>query len=173
MAPLIAVYHPVFATFQKKMSAPLDDFKFSSDDLREVHKLVINSLSLYQNESLRKNDLNDFRLVHDDILESTVLGDGHSFTPDGNTRVFCKLTKGLALRAVTSFTEIKNEIGEGGSDPIHQAQCDYVAYYSAAVVGLLFFVLFFRFANSCHFSTNLFEMYAVVPHFSLAFLTLL
>jgi len=32
--------------------------------------------------------------------------------------------------AVSEFTEVKTGIGEAHSDPIHQAQCDYVAYYS-------------------------------------------
>ena len=120
------------------MTTPLDDFKFSGDDLHQVHQFVINSLALYTNETIRTEKL-DLRLVHETILEPTKFTDGsESFSPDGCTRVTCKLFK-AALRAVTSFTEIKNGIG---SDPIHQAQCDYVAFYSAEAVGLL--SLFFQ-----------------------------
>lgn len=139
-ALLIAIYHPIFATFQKKMTTPLNDFKFNSDDLCQVHKFVINSLAFYQNVDFYKKNLNDFWLVHDDILKSTILRNRYSFTPDGNTWTSCKLSKGPALCAVTSFTKVRNGIGEGGSNPIHQVQCDYVAYYSAEVVGLFFFL---------------------------------
>jgi len=123
------------------MATPLDDFTFSGDDLRQVHQFVINSLALYANETIHMANL-DLRLVHETLLESANFTD--AFSPNGCTRVTCKSLK-VALRAVTSFTEIKNGIGEGGSDPIHQAQCDYVAFYSAEAVGLL--SLFFRVAN--------------------------
>jgi len=126
------------------MATPLDDFTFNGDDLRQVHRFVINSLAFYMNKTIRTENLN-LALVHETILEpAKFTGASKSFVPDGCTRVTCKLFK-AALRAVTSFTEIQNGIGEGGWDPIHQAQCDYVAFYSAEAVGLL--SLFFRVAN--------------------------
>lgn len=64
------MYHSIFAPFQNKITAPLDEIQFS--------------------------------------------------------RVTWKSFKSLALRVVNTFTKIR-EIREGGSDPIHQAQCGYMA----------------------------------------------
>jgi len=60
---------------------------------------------------------------------------GTIFKPDGYMPTMCMELKDYAA---AGFTEVKNGIGEGGSDPIHQAQCDYIAYYSAENVTLFF-----------------------------------
>ena len=122
------------------MTTRLDDFEFSSDDLRQVHKFIAKSLALYQNEDIRMVNLDDFHLVHKGILDSVKFQRKlKTFTPDGITRVACKSFKAPALRAVISFTEIRNGTRKGGSNPIHQAQCDYVAFYCAEALHFFFF----------------------------------
>ena len=163
------------------MTTRLDDFEFSSDDLRQVHKFIAKSLALYQNEDIRMVNLDDFHLVHKGILDLVKFQRKlKTFTPDGITRVACKSFKAPALRAVISFTEIRNGTRKGGSNPIHQAQCDYVAFYSAEALHFFFFSflcselqthdhLLFFFTDS----VGLFEMRVVVPHSSLVLLALI
>ncbi len=40
--------------------------------------------------------------------------------------------------AAISSTELKNGIGEGGSESYLQSQCDYLAFYSAVLVRVFF-----------------------------------
>ena len=71
-------------------------------------------------------------LVGEQTLRKTdILRDnGKHYTPDGCVFVQCeKFVR--HDEAASAFNEVKNSIGEGGSDPIQQAQCDYVLYYSA------------------------------------------
>ena len=60
-----------------------------------------------------------------------------TFRPDGLMRSVCEQLPGRDTAAY-EFTEVKNGIGEAHSDPIAQAQCDYVAYYSDKAVSFFF-----------------------------------
>ena len=64
--------------------------------------------------------------VHFDILAKSCFPTGKSMMePDGT--ILCQLRSNLA--AALCFTKLKNEIGEGGCDPMRQAEIDYVCFY--------------------------------------------
>ena len=135
-APPIEIYHPVFATFRRKMARPAEDFKFSATELRQVHTLITNSLEFYDNEDARKIQLDILRgLVHQQALDSRVIfnGGGKKIKPYSASYTTCQNLPGKDNAAIL-LTELKNGIGDGGSDPISQSQCDYTAFYSADLV---------------------------------------
>jgi hypothetical protein len=81
------------------------------------------------------------KLVHPEVLCTTEITDGGQvFKPDGFMKCECPRLPDNPT-AAPGITEIKNGIGEAHSDPIHQAQCDYVTYYSAIPVHSLFISL--------------------------------
>ncbi|KAF8958803.1 hypothetical protein BDZ97DRAFT_1840790 [Flammula alnicola] len=132
-APPIEIYHPVFATFRRKIAQPTKDFKFSAAELGQVHTLIVNSLAFYDSEDARKIQLDVLReLVHQQVLDSRVIsnGGGKKINPDGAGYTTCQNFPRKDNAAIL-FTELKNGVGEGGSDPISQSQCDYIAFYSA------------------------------------------
>jgi len=115
------------------MEAPLADFDFSFTELDAVYCFIVNSLAFYDDKTVRKSQLAHLSsLVHHDVLRTVELPTAASYlNHDGIT--FSETCRSLSIyhKAATSFTEIKNGIGEGESDPIHQGQCDCVAYYSS------------------------------------------
>ena len=140
-APPLSIYHPVFATFKQQMAEPLDRKTFSDTELRNAHQLIVDSVAFYVDEKARifkiQESLNV--LVSPELLWNTEIPFGQrTFKPDGMMRCTCEKFPSCETGAY-EFTEVKNGIGEAHSDPIHQAQCDYVAYYSDKAV--LFFLL--------------------------------
>jgi len=133
-APPIEIYHPIFAKFRSGISGSIDKSSFTPNELRMVCDLVTSSLAFYENEDARIKDITTAMnaLVDDQVLRRTeiVRDNGKTYKPDGAVFVQCeKFVK--RDQAASAFTEGKNGIGEAGSDPIHQAQCDYVLYNSA------------------------------------------
>ena len=61
---------------------------------------------------------------------------GRSFSPDAV--VYSGRGGNQTPEIPLAIIEVKNEIGMGGSDPIAQAQCDYLAFYSSKQVSLLY-----------------------------------
>ncbi len=133
-APPIEIYHPTFAKFRHEISVKIDKSSFTPNELSMAFDLVINSLAFYEDEDARIRDITTAMnaLVDDQVLRRTeIMRDcGKLYKPDGSIFVQCEKFPSRD-EAATAFDEIKNAIGEGGSDPIHQAQCDYVLFYSA------------------------------------------
>ncbi len=133
-APPIEIYHPVFAKFRREMSRPINKSSFTPDELSMAFDLVTNSLAFYENEDDRIKAITTAMnaLVDDQVLRRTeIMRDGGKFyKPDGSIFVQCEKFS-RRDQAATGFNEVKNHTGEGGSDPIHQGECDFVLYYSA------------------------------------------
>lgn len=137
-APSISIYHPVFAKFQQEIARPINKASFTDEELAKTLELVTKSLAFYKNEDTRIDQIDDAMraLVDSDVLyKAEIKEHGNLFKPDGLMRCECKKFPNRDV-AARGFTEVKNGVGEGASDPIHQAQCDYVAYYSAEKVYL-------------------------------------
>ena len=135
-APPIEIYHPAFATFRTKAAAGIDHTIFNPQDLNLAYDLVVNSADIYKNEDERKKNLSSLgNFVHFDILAKLSFPTGKSaMEPDGT--ILRRFRANVA--ATLCFTELKNEIGEGGCDPMRQAEIDYVCFYSAEQVRLFF-----------------------------------
>ena len=140
-APPIEIYHPIFAKFRHEISVKIDKSSFTPNELSMAFDLVTNSLAFYEDEDARIKDITTAMnaLVDDQVLRRTeIMRDcGKFYKPDGSIFVQCEKFPSRD-EAATAFDEIKNAIGEGGSDPIHQAQCDYVLFYSAKDVRCYF-----------------------------------
>lgn len=130
-APPIEIYHPVFAKFRRETSGPIHKASFTPDELESAFELVICSLAFYDDvyDRIRAIENHLMALVDTEVVRVNYIrrDNGDIFAPAGSILVPCE--KLGDHDAVTAFTEIKNGIGEGAADPIHQAQCDYVLYY--------------------------------------------
>ncbi|KAF9777978.1 hypothetical protein BJ322DRAFT_1131556 [Thelephora terrestris] len=125
--PPITIYHPVFAKFLQLMAEPRNP---THEELNLAHDFVCLASAYHKDEATRIGELsfNMRAAVHFGIPGPIQLAyqsrqlvlDGvvtSAATPDG-------------FRTIAAILEVKAEIGEGGSDPIAQAECAYVAVYS-------------------------------------------
>jgi hypothetical protein len=139
-APPLPIYHPVFATFKQQIGEPIDKATFTSAELRNAHQLIVDSVAFYPDEKSRISKIQESLnvLVSPELFWNSEIPFGQrTFKPDGMMRCICERFPGRDTGAY-EFTEVKNGIGEAHSDPIHQAQCDYVAYYSDKAVRFFF-----------------------------------
>jgi hypothetical protein len=140
-APPVEIYHPVFAKFKQQIAEPIDKATFTDKELRNAHRLIIDSVAFYANEKDRILKIQESLdvLVSPELFWNTEIPFGErSFKPDGMMRCACDSLPHCDTGAY-EFTEVKNGIGEAHSDPIHQAECDYVAYNAAKAVRVFFF----------------------------------
>ncbi|KAH9948021.1 hypothetical protein B0H21DRAFT_708046 [Amylocystis lapponica] len=112
--PPITLYHPVFAKFLQLMVEPQI---FSDEELNNAQSFITLAVAYYKEEAIRKRKLQLVMgaAVHKNILVS----EGLSYT----------YTRWLLDHY--AIHEVKLEIGDGGSDPIAQGECVYVAIYSS------------------------------------------
>ncbi|THV06215.1 hypothetical protein K435DRAFT_744024 [Dendrothele bispora CBS 962.96] len=128
-APPITIYHPVFSEFICSMSVPTEGLEFTHEELDTAVSLIIAGCHIYENESARRQGI--YAALEGFVVNSPI--DYHdeknirrSFTPDAFLRVSCSEMPGN-VGAYSVIHEVENEIGEGASDPITQAECDYKA----------------------------------------------
>ena len=103
MPPPITIYHPVYAKFIQMMAEPQE---FTHEELDSAQKFVTQAAAYYKSEDEQKTETSEMGSV----VNSKVRDGFHT---------------------VAAITEVKAEIGEGGCDPIAQAECAYVAIYSS------------------------------------------
>ena len=128
MPPPITIYHPVFAKFLQLMAEPPDP---THEELGQAHEFVFLASAYYRYEAERVEKLSHTMntAVHRDILGTRVLSYTSS-RPTSGGFVFSGSTPN-GFSTVAAILEAKAEIGEGGNDPIAQAECAYVAVYSS------------------------------------------
>jgi len=101
------------------------------EELEQAQIFIIAASDYYRDEAERVVRLSSIMKtgVHNDILGMRTLSYVSSqFTSDGV--VFSREAPG-GFSTIVAIIEVKSEIGEGGSDPIAQAECAYVAAYSS------------------------------------------
>lgn len=103
-----------------------DDIKLSHNELEHAYNFMHQALNFYTTGRERASVLSGIRdaLGSKFFTESSPVGS--SFRPDGLIDHQTRLGT-----AYTCIQELKNEIGEGNSDPIRQAEYDYVAICSS------------------------------------------
>lgn len=122
--PPVQIYNPAFVTFIREMSRPYEAMEFSGEELEKARKLINISLDFHRDEI---NLLQAFG----DLYPRKVYTDIGDITLSGATGIICPAAK---RQAIVRIFEVKNEIGEGGSDPIAQAECDFVTICSSEEV---------------------------------------
>ncbi|EKM53157.1 uncharacterized protein PHACADRAFT_210864 [Phanerochaete carnosa HHB-10118-sp] len=126
--PPTQVYHPAFATFLRMMRDPQ---QVSHEECGWALEYIDKSSRYYATEDDRKREMVTMTTaVHSRILDTLEfsLAPSRKFRPDGVIQT-SRRPPGLKMSPVLCIHEIKNEIGEGGSDPFAQAECCYVAIY--------------------------------------------
>lgn len=128
-APPITIYHKVFPKFLNEMeTTPSEDY--TNNELRIAHRFILKASSFYRDKTERVYDSSSkFQEMGIPILNK----DSHKLygcdaEPDGF--IFCSRRAG-DFYPTYIFTEISNEMGEGGFDPSATADRDYVATYSS------------------------------------------
>lgn len=129
--PPIQIYHPVFASFIRDS---LDTrAELTPDILDTALHLINSSLWFYKDELRRRAALVKLRFwgsmstIEFDIGKTAICPNGVLTVehPKGN-------------KMVVEIVELKNEIGEGGSDPIMQAERSYASIVCSPNVSVFF-----------------------------------
>ncbi|KAJ8694103.1 hypothetical protein PTI98_009036 [Pleurotus ostreatus] len=128
--PSIAIYHPIFAIFQRALSQTPLPGDISREDLDSASLLISLSTQYYTTEPERQYAISsvvEALLGPSFVFRETLIRCGIiSFTLDGNRRANC----GLFKRTDPNVT-IPNGIGLGESDPIEQAETAYLIVATA------------------------------------------
>ncbi|KAF5376619.1 hypothetical protein D9757_009605 [Collybiopsis confluens] len=130
--PPIAIYDPVFAKFRHEMATSTDTLVFSQGELDSAAKFIDASLRLYPNKHSRKNALERLSILGGGYWDTKDTLVNNSYVkPDGGRWVNSIIDSKSGPRAFSSLGELKNGGGDGGCDPMDQAQCDYIKIVSS------------------------------------------
>ena len=113
----------------------LDDADLTDDDLSLARSFVERATQFYDVDHQRLDAVRPSMqaAIHQDILDETTLKFGtKELSPDGRVR---SISTPDGFEIIKALVEGKNEIGLGRTDPIVQAECDYVAIYTSDEVG--------------------------------------
>ena len=123
--PPISIYHPVFFQFARNLSNPNSN-PLTPSALGGALNIIQSFLQLYPSEHAKRDAIGRTCLFFKD--ESSLLtptefsrGSVKTFSPDG--RLKSRTPFGIAIPS--ELIEVKNEIGEGGSDAVALVQRDY------------------------------------------------
>jgi hypothetical protein len=129
--PPIQIYHPVFATFIRELFDTTTTLLPRTLDM--ARELIDVSLEFYESELQRKAQLQKLKFWDSISIESTdYILDKSAIHPDGSITVHPPDGHRTAILIV----ELKNEIGEGSSDPIMQSERSWASICCSSMVGL-------------------------------------
>ena len=128
--PLVQIYNPAFVTFIREMSHPCTTVEFSDVELDNALDFIDASLSFYEHRFDRRTKIHELKALGC-LGFSEIFHEPRVIRHDGTTTVICPTS---GQEAVVRIVEMKNEIGEGGSDPIAQAECGFVLICSSQKV---------------------------------------
>ena len=123
----------------QEYSALVDPAGISRKDIISASNLVADSANYYKEEKARLRKISP-HLAHflGTEWEGEFVSEDQKWIPDGHNKVTCPLSKsggGGVLSPVSLFFELKNGIGAGQTDPVEQAQHDYVLLCTSEEAG--------------------------------------
>ena len=121
------LYHPAFVNFIQEISQPIEKVDFDHEELDQAADFIYASLDFFQDENSRQICLNKLEGALGKLAIQELSIDARIIKLDGITTVRCSSGE----EAVVRIVELKNEIGEGDSDPIAQAECGFVIISSS------------------------------------------
>ena len=130
IAPPVQIYNPAFVTFIREMSHPCSTIEFSHKELDKALRFIYASLGFYGDKSDRRAMVHDLHALGN-LFPPEINLRSRIIEPDGTATVRCHTTN---QEAIVRIVEMKNEIGEGRSDPIMQAECGFVLICSSEEV---------------------------------------
>jgi len=147
--PLLAPYFPAFAAFCQELSSVDKTASVSPDELRAAMEIIILSTAFHKDEETRRKIIHPTALfgykwaTYSKVAQPALAG--RKMYPDLHRTCSCPGVGACGHRiAYPEFVEMKVEVGLGGSDPIVQAECDYVAVYTSEDVRFPPLLLFLR-----------------------------
>ena len=129
--PPVQIYHPVFAKFIREIYRPVKAGDLTDEELEGAVAFMHASLDFYEDESGRQDSLNKVKEALGEFATPRMRIDARPILPDGTTYVLCQSTKEFATVCIT---ELGNEIGEGGFDPMMEAEREFVWTCSSEMV---------------------------------------
>ena len=129
--PPVQIYHPAFTTFIREASRPIPVGELA-EELDLAMKFIFASLDFFEQGSDRRVKLNNLK-AFGDLIAPEIKVDARKISPDGMTTIFCPSAE---RDAIVRIVEVENDIGEGGSDPIMQAECGFAIICSSEMVTL-------------------------------------
>ena len=126
--PPITVYHPVFARFLQLMREEREGF--TSKELNLAQNFICGALRGYSTKGERIRASGAMaQALHRQLFRTNDFPFARGYLElDGAVRS-ARAPNGFDT--LSAIVEVKSEIGDGHSDPIVQAECDYVAIYSS------------------------------------------
>ena len=124
-----------FSDFQHALSLPPTQTEFSPRELDSAFGFMTALLKLYPSKQDRQAALQEERFAGSAMFKGGALP-GVRCKTDGYLSVPCQILGELRFLVFYCLQELKNEIGEGGSNPMRQAECDYIALVSSRMVRL-------------------------------------
>jgi hypothetical protein len=122
-SPPVAVHHSVFAKFVQMMVDDETNMAIGSAQLEKALEFVLAAAEYYEDETQRAAALRPFLQDALPISHELFSFESQKLTPD-----HCRSSGTIHFFPVLSaLLELRNEVGEGGSNPLVQAECDYVA----------------------------------------------
>ena len=127
----VQLYQPAFAKFIREISRPVKAGELPREELDGAAHFIDTSLSFFQDEAHRQTSLHNLDGALGKLTAQQINVDARVIKPDGTTVVPCPSAE---KEAVVRIVELKNEVGEGDSDPIMQAECGFVLICSSEMV---------------------------------------
>jgi len=116
--------------FIREMSNPCTTVEFTDAELDNALDFIDTSLSFYKDGSYRQTKIHELQALGC-LISPEIYLEPRVIKLDGTTTVTCPSSR---QEAVVRIVEMKNEIEEGGSDPIAQAECGFVLICSSKKV---------------------------------------
>jgi len=130
--PPLSIYHPIFSTFMREYSVPVDHARISEEDMISASNLMANAAKYYKEVSDRLCNIGpDLAHFLDIQWEAAFISAARKWVPDGNTKVTCPLSKRGILSPATLFFQLK----KGHADPVEQAQHDHLLLCTSPEAG--------------------------------------
>ena len=130
--PCLSIYHPIFQEFMQAYNSPIKVDTITSHDYTLANQLVSSSVKYFPKERDRFRVIRPYLkryLGEHFVAQGKILSPNKNWTPDGHANVKC----GLYDEGESGYDwmtklilEINNGFGVGNSDPVEQAQRDYV-----------------------------------------------
>ncbi|KAI0090513.1 hypothetical protein BDY19DRAFT_935555 [Irpex rosettiformis] len=136
LPPPIVIAHPIFARFMGLQSGCSPSVPpLSPSETNTAYKLYEVLLNFYNNEGDRQNELRNTLdiLGQAAFLDISLFVDSNKrfFPPDGAITSKVVLSGGRHATVVICLQELKNEVGEDGTDLIRQAEYNYQVLVSS------------------------------------------
>jgi len=167
-AESITIYHSVFTEFINDISAPLNSLDFGHEELAAAADFMQAAIQFYKIQDFRITAMRkavgstlDKELFTKSVVAASQGSGSTSAEPDGLLTVVCSMLPNQPM-GYYGAQETKNESGEGGSDSVALAECDYRAIVSRDEV-TPFYTLWTP-LNASH-STQRFEKPPAAPCF--------